>query len=227
MRKIKFNVVKAKNIGTGVETDIPAIKGEGINYDEEINQLADEIERLNDVAEHKANKTDAITEETESSTENYPSNKAMTDYVAEHGGTGAVSDVQINGTSILTDGVANIPVAGDNLGVVKLLNTELYGLKLASFANPYLMIAPSTLDLYKIGNYPYKAVTIINQHASTFYGLAKASGTDEKNSTLPLGQYTEEAKASIQRMIGIVTLTQEEYDLIEVKSESTIYVIVG
>lgn len=37
---------------------------------------------------------------------------------------------------------------------------------------------------------------------------------------------TEEDKPSIQQTLGIVTLTQEEYDLISVKGENTIYIIV-
>lgn len=68
MREIKFNVVKSKNIGTGKETDIPAIKGEGINYDAEINQLADEIEEVNtevsnvkDTLDSKADKNEIPT----------------------------------------------------------------------------------------------------------------------------------------------------------------------
>ena len=43
----------------------------------------------------------------------------------------------------------------------------------------------------------------MQQHKSTFYGLAKAAGADEKNSTLPVGQYTDNAKASIKAMLGI------------------------
>ena len=80
----------------------------------DFSDLQSEVKTIED------NKVSAITDENKSSTENYPSNKAMTDYVEEHGGSGAVSDVQINGTSILVDGVANIPVASaDVLGVVK------------------------------------------------------------------------------------------------------------
>lgn len=169
--------------------------------------LQSEVQTIED------NKVSAITEENKSSTENYPSNKAMTDYVKEHGGSGAVSDVQIEGTSILVNGVANIPVAGDNFGVVKLLDNGVYGVKLSSKANPYLIITTSVLNEYKAGGYTYKAVTIANQHASTFYGLAKASGTDEKNSTLPLGQYTEGAQASIQRMIGLGDIKESVEDL--------------
>lgn len=62
MRKVKFKVVASKNIGTGVETDIPAIKGEGINYDAEIDQLADEIESLNNTKANQAEVTE-ISEE--------------------------------------------------------------------------------------------------------------------------------------------------------------------
>lgn len=137
------------------------------------------------------------------------------------GGDG-VSDVQINGASILQDGVANIPVVSkaNELGLIKFD-------KGFSIVGDYLRVSSASQAQIKSGGEIYNKLSPSIQHESTFYGLAKASGTDEKNSTLPLGQYTEGAQASIQRMIGIVTLTQEEYDLIEVKSESTIYVIVG
>jgi hypothetical protein len=47
-----------------------------------------------------------------------------------------------------------------------------------------------------------------NQHTATFYGLAKVAGHDEKNSTLPVGTYSEEAKTAIRTMLGL----QEMYE---------------
>ena len=42
------------------------------------------------------------------------------------------------------------------------------------------------------------------QDENTFYGLAKASGdTTQATSDNPIGTYTDEAKASIQAMLGI------------------------
>lgn len=42
------------------------------------------------------------------------------------------------------------------------------------------------------------------QDENTFYGLAKASGdTTQATSDNPIGTYTDEAKASIQEMLGI------------------------
>ena len=42
----------------------------------------------------------------------------------------------------------------------------------------------------------------MNQNEAAFYGLAKAAGADEKNSALPVGQYTDTAKSAIRTMIG-------------------------
>ena len=61
---------------------------------------------------------------------------------------------------------------------------------------------------YKAGGESYRPVVPNKQHHSAFYGLAKAAGYDEKNSTLPVGQYTEEAKSAISDMLnGAVTVS--------------------
>lgn len=39
-------------------------------------------------------------------------------------------------------------------------------------------------------------------------------------------EWTEEEKAKAQERLGIVVITQEEYDLLEVKGEKTIYIII-
>lgn len=108
-----------------------------------------------------------------------------------------VDDVQINGTSIVENGVANVPTANSStLGVVKI------GAGLVKGNNDKLNLYTTNDGFYKSG-FEANAVIINKQHLATFYGLAKAAGHDEKKSTLPVGQYTEEAKAAIRAMLGI------------------------
>ena len=116
-----------------------------------------------------------------------------------------LNDVQINGTSILDNGVANIPYA-DTLaqrgGLIA--TTPLWsGVKInngALYLNP-----PASTDI-KSGTDNSRTSLIYQQHESTFYGLAKAAGHDEKDSTLTVGNYTPEAKGAIQSMLGIDSL---------------------
>ena len=116
-----------------------------------------------------------------------------------------VDDVQINGTSILDNGVANIPVASSsNLGVVKVSGS--YGINILN--NTLIINRASSAQIKTAGaglsaNCP---ITPYGQHESTFYGLAKAAGHDEKDSTLTIGNYTPEAKGAIQSMLGIDSL---------------------
>ena len=109
-----------------------------------------------------------------------------------------VQDVQVNGTSVVTDGVANVPKASSSvLGVMRV------GSGLISNAGGEVYIPNPNVNTIKAGNGNYSAVTIGHQHESTFYGLAKAAGSDEKNSALPVGQYTDAAKEAIQSMLGV------------------------
>ena len=112
-----------------------------------------------------------------------------------------VQDVQVNGTSILdAQGVANVPIASANdLGLIKIVDSTS-GLYKTS-ANE-LRIASATDAAIKAGNNDYRPVVSANQHKSTFYGLAKAAGVDEKDSALSVGQYTDEAKSAIRNMLG-------------------------
>jgi len=114
--------------------------------------------------------------------------------------SGYLTDATVGGTSVVTDGVAEIPVANSlRLGVVKA--NYLNGISVKNDGN--LIIYPAGSSSIKNGtneNYP---LNVKHQHESTFYGLAKASGADEKDSTLPLGQYTEQAKTAIKTMLDI------------------------
>ena len=114
-----------------------------------------------------------------------------------------VTDVRVDGTSISNNGIANIPKATTSVfGAASILNEG--GLALNSEGRFY--ISTSSEAQIKAGTGTYKPLTAPRQHIATFYGLAKAAGHDEKDSTEPLGTYTPSAKAAIQQMLGISNL---------------------
>ena len=124
------------------------------------------------------------------------------EWATPSGGGGDVTDVKVNGVSVLNDGVANVPIGSRNaLGVVKVETAYYGGVNIN--ASGSLEIQAADGGYYKGGNQRCLAVTLFNQHLAAFYGLAKAAGSDEKNSTLPVGQYTDAAKSAIQTMLGI------------------------
>lgn len=113
-----------------------------------------------------------------------------------------VSDVQVNGTSVVVDGVANVPAGGDTYGVVKFNTNGNHGIKVSGTTGN-LLIAQATSENIKAATESYRPVAPQHQHESAFYGLAKAAGSDEKDSILPVGQYTDAAKKAIRQMLGI------------------------
>ena len=133
----------------------------------------------------------------------------ITDADGEHSadvmdGTGNVDDVQINGTSIVVDGVANIPYASnDTNGLARTSAT--YGTKIDS--DGVIRIQKAAESETKAGTGSYRPITTSTQHAATFYGLAKASGdTTQSSSSNAVGVYTDTAKGKIQTMLGIADL---------------------
>lgn len=118
-----------------------------------------------------------------------------------------VSDVQVNGMSIVTDGVAEIPIAQNSQtappGLVKIwwggFNID---------ANGFLRMNTPTIGEIKQGTSSYMPITPSNIDTSTFYGLARVAGHNERNSTLPVGTYSDEAKTAIRTMLGL----QDVYD---------------
>lgn len=121
---------------------------------------------------------------------------------------GKVADVQINGTSIVDAAhVATVPVISDynQVGAVRIGGID-NGL---AVVNGTTVVAEATDSLIKSGSEnTRRTISPGNQHKAVFYGLAKAAGSDEKNSTLPVGQYTESAKSAISTMLnGSVTVT--------------------
>ena len=125
-----------------------------------------------------------------------------------------VDDVQVNGTSIVADGVANIPIASSSaFGVIKphVNSFDYYGdaLKLKS---------PSLSDI-KAGNNGWKALTPAQEHQATFYGLAKSAGdTTQSASYNPVGTYTEEAKSAISDMLNAPVTVDGTTPVINAKS---------
>ena len=111
-----------------------------------------------------------------------------------------IVDVHIDGSSILSDGIAEIPVAtSSKLGVVKAGN----GLYMQGGAI-HLNAAPEFI--LKRGDVTTAPVVSSNQHIGVFYGLTKAAGVDMAASSNPIGAYTDEAKAAIREMIGATAL---------------------
>lgn len=138
-----------------------------------------------------------------------------------------VQDVQVNGSSILTNGTANIPIASvNNFGVVK---TGSYGIGVIASGNAQGTIAvmPATEAQIRAGTneYIFRPVTPTYQHQSVFYGLAKAAGdTTQSQSSNAVGAYTDGAKTAIHTMLGINPASiaaQVDIPLVETVSGTT------
>lgn len=112
----------------------------------------------------------------------------------------SVTDVQVNGTSILAQGVANVPYGyNGTAGVIKTAAGN--GVTVSSAG--VIHIAKATDAQVKDGNSSYLPIVTNNQHLSTFYGLAKASGdTTQSASSNAVGTYTEGAKSAISSMLN-------------------------
>ena len=114
------------------------------------------------------------------------------------GSAGGVSDVQVNGTSVVTSGVANVPMATNLvLGAVKVGG---YGLTIASDGT--VKINPASSNNIKESANTASPITPNTQNASVFYGLAKAAGDSTQSvSSNSVGTYTETAKSKISDML--------------------------
>lgn len=129
-----------------------------------------------------------------------------------------VDDVQINSTSIVTDGVANVPLIGYNRqGIAKLSANNNTG-GLATDSTGVIYIDRATSVLIKTGTNRFRPIAPDLQHESVFYGLAKAAGADEKDSTLPIGTYTEDAKSAISDMLNTPMTVDGTTPVINAKS---------
>ena len=115
-----------------------------------------------------------------------------------------IDDVQVNGTSVVNQGVANVPWATDSTAGVLKVNPN-FGTSTRSSPNQDTIIITKAGDSnIKNADTQYRPIVPSNQHLATFYGLAKAaSDTTQSASSNPVGTYTDEAKIAIQKMLGI------------------------
>lgn len=115
--------------------------------------------------------------------------------------SGYLTDVQINKTSIVENGVANVPIADINtLGTVQMTNSVYSGLRVV---NGYIATAPKGETTIKEGQNTACPIVPQSQHYSAFYGLAKSAGdTTQSQSSNAVGNYTEDAKSAISEMLG-------------------------
>ena len=112
-----------------------------------------------------------------------------------------VQDVQVNGTSIVNQGMANIPyVSNSTPGLVKVTG---YGLWYDG-SSGFIYVNKANSTQIKQGTQAYSPIVPELQHESTFYGLAKAAGADMASvSGATVGVYPEAQKIAIQKMLGI------------------------
>lgn len=118
------------------------------------------------------------------------------------GGTKLVKDVQVNGTSVVSDGVADVPVAnGNDFGVVKV------GATLTINSSGFLSVDRANAAVIKEGTDSKKLISASLAYASTFYGLAKAADdTTQSQSSNPIGTYTADAIDKILAMLGVIDM---------------------
>lgn len=110
-----------------------------------------------------------------------------------------VDDVQINGTSILSNRAANVPLASANAYGVGKVGSK--GITIDS--NGVFAIVRASSSQIKSGANGTAPVTTYVQHEAAFYGLAKAAGdTTQSQSNNEVGMYTEEAKSAISDMLN-------------------------
>ena len=112
-----------------------------------------------------------------------------------------IGDVQINGSSIVSGGVADIPIASTTQAGVMRIGSGDLGIAMTD-DTPFLIGASSN---HIRSASPARRVIFPNaQHESVFYGLAKAAGdTSLPNSGNAVGTYTPEALVAIQKMLGL------------------------
>lgn len=128
------------------------------------------------------------------------------------GQTGPVQDVQVNGVSVLQDGVANVPVASSSKpGAVRV--DANYGIRLGAGATAGVLLTNMPDEsIIKAYNNPtgitaakrsYQPITSSRLKAGVFYGLSEASGdTTQSQSSNAVGSYTESAKSAISTMLN-------------------------
>lgn len=118
-----------------------------------------------------------------------------------------IQDVQVGGSSVVSNGVANIQKAsGSNLGVVQI--NSAYGIGIYS-ATGIIYVNAASSSQVKSGTENFRVITPKNQNEAVFYGLAKVAGdSTQSSSNNSVGSYTTEAKSAIHEMLnGSITVS--------------------
>ena len=113
--------------------------------------------------------------------------------------SGYLTDVQINNSSVVSNGVATIPIGGSGTyGVFKTNSANgIFN------DNGTLAINNASESDIKGGTEELKPLTPNKEHMAVFYGLAKASGdSTQTSSSNTVGTYTESAKSLISEMLN-------------------------
>ena len=119
-----------------------------------------------------------------------------------------VTDVQIAGTSVVSQGVANLPmITSTTPGIPKVEQYSTYGINVRPDGTLQVVTASDAQIKAASSGADRRPITPSNQHQSVFYGLAKASGdTTQSASSNAVGTYTQDAIDKILSMLGIDTL---------------------
>ena len=121
-----------------------------------------------------------------------------------------VEDVQVNGTSVVSNGIANVPIASaSNLGLVKTAGTGIF-----INSSGEMSTVKATSAQIKAATANFTPIVPSNQHESTFYGLAKVAGADMASSSNSVGTYTDEAKTAIRSMLGVQNFNPQSIAII-------------
>ena len=116
----------------------------------------------------------------------------------------SLSDIQINGVSILQNGIANIPLAGTINGVNVLGVCKPGGMGIRINSSGEIYIVRATSEGIKTGTNNFNPIVPSNQHESVFYALAKLAGVDLASGSDVVGVYPQNAKTAILAMLGAV-----------------------
>lgn len=116
---------------------------------------------------------------------------------------GSVTDVQVNGTSVVTDGVANVDIASsDKAGVVKVLN-NYYGMDIRKSDGAIYVRTPNSDAIKRrlnINNSGFCAITTDRYDEAVKHALCDPIG-----STIYNMAWTPEEQVAAQQRIGILS----------------------
>ena len=126
-----------------------------------------------------------------------------------------IDDVKINGVSVVTDKVANIPLADMDGGYGIIKTNTNSGITIAS--NGAIATIKATNSNIDTRNTNYKPIVPNNLDYAVKCALCDGKGEAYTD--------TEKANARLRLGVAIVTLTQAEYDALEVKSPDTTYLV--